>query len=216
MAEKEPQFTVTDRRRFTKEGEVRPDVAKDVTREETERSASAPATPTSGPAPHGGIHAVPPANGSPTQSAAQPAAPPATSEQEAVLQPPTAEESAESSAAYADTTRQMDEILRNRMPQEMKNMAVGMEHIIQSLYMTSVMNLGAGTPEGEKARIDLMGARQAIDMLDVLGKKTVGNLTENEKRTLDSALFEARMMFLEVTQAIARNAMKPTGPQGKR
>ncbi|MGC9292234.1 MAG: DUF1844 domain-containing protein [Acidobacteriaceae bacterium] len=206
MAEKEPQFTVTDRRKFTKEGEVRPEVVQ----EEAERSASAPAAPAA-EASASGIHVVPPANG----AAAQPVAPPAAEEQEAVLQPPTAEESAESSAAYAETTRQMDDILRKKMPQEMKNQVVGMEHIIQSLYMSAAMALGAGTPQGEKARIDLMGARQAIDMMEVLGKKTAGNLTENEKRILESALFEARMMFLEVTQAIARNATQPTPPQGK-
>lgn len=209
MAEKEPQFTVTDRRKFTKEGEVRPEVAK----EETERPAATPAAPAApaAEASASGIHVVPPANG----AAAQPVAPPAAGEQEAVLQPPTAEESAESSAAYAETTRQMDDILRKKMPEEMKNQVVGMEHIIQSLYMSAAMALGAGTPQGEKARIDLMGARQAIDMMEVLGKKTAGNLTENEKRIMDSALFEARMMFLEVTQAIARNATQPTAPQGK-
>jgi hypothetical protein len=212
MAEKEPQFTVTDRRRFTKEGEVRPDAVK----EEAERStpAPAPAVPEAPAAetPASGIHAVPPAHGAAAQPTAQQ---PSAEEQEAVLQAPTAEESAGSSAAYAETTRQMDDILRKKMPEEMKNTVVGMEHIIQSLYMSAAMALGAGTPQGEKARIDLMGARQAIDMMEVLGKKTAGNLTENEKRILDSALFEARMMFLEVTQAIARNATQPTAPQGK-
>jgi len=51
-----------------------------------------------------------------------------------------------------------------------------------------------------------MGARQSIDMLSVLADKTKGNLTPAEQRMIDSALFELRMAFLEITQALARSA----------
>jgi hypothetical protein len=43
-------------------------------------------------------------------------------------------------------------------------------------------------------------------MLGVLAEKTQGNLTTEENRLLDSALFELRMAFLEITQALARSA----------
>jgi hypothetical protein len=43
-------------------------------------------------------------------------------------------------------------------------------------------------------------------MLGVLQEKTKGNLTQEETRLLESALFEIRMAFLEITQAIARSA----------
>jgi len=46
-----------------------------------------------------------------------------------------------------------------------------------------------------------------------LQEKTKGNLTANEQRLLESALFELRMMFLEITNAIARNAANPPQPQ---
>jgi hypothetical protein len=51
-----------------------------------------------------------------------------------------------------------------------------------------------------------MGSRQSIDMLGVLAEKTKGNLTPDESRLLDSALFELRMAFLEITQVLARSA----------
>jgi hypothetical protein len=88
--------------------------------------------------------------------------------------------------------------------------------LIQSVYMTSIMQLGGSTAEGEKPRVDLMGARQSIDMLSILEIKTKGNLTEPETRLLESALFELRMAFLEVTQALARSAaaQNPGGPGG--
>ena len=37
-------------------------------------------------------------------------------------------------------------------------------------------------------------------------EKTKGNLSIEETRLLESALFELRMAFLEVTQALARSA----------
>ena len=43
-------------------------------------------------------------------------------------------------------------------------------------------------------------------MLSVLAEKTEGNRSEAESKLLDTALFEARMGFLEVTQALSRQA----------
>jgi hypothetical protein len=43
-------------------------------------------------------------------------------------------------------------------------------------------------------------------MLDILAAKTSGNLSESETNLINSALFELRMGFLEVTQALARQA----------
>ncbi len=203
MDEKEPQFTVIDRRKFTSEGDVRPDAARSEESASSEPKQAAAAQPASS-----GIHAVPQP---PAPSATLPAALPEDTPQK--LEGPTAEESAQSQAAYTETTRQMDEILRDKIPGGIKDTTIGFEHVIQSLYMTAVMHLGAGTPQGEKARIDLMGARQNIDMLEILAKKTAGNLTENEKLMMDSALFEARMMFLEITSAIARNATQQAATQ---
>jgi len=207
MKEQEPQFTVVDRRKITSEGEVRMDAHLN---EPTQ------AAPAAAPANASGIHVVSSANNADETAAA------ATTESP-VFEGPSAEESAQSQAAYAATTQQMDSILRDKMPAGQKNAVIGFEHVIQSFYMTVVMQLGAGTPQGEKARIDLMGARQTIDMLEVLAKKTVGHLTENEKLMLDSALFEARMMFLEITNAIARGATQqapgasnPLDPKGQR
>ena len=62
-----------------------------------------------------------------------------------------------------------------------------------------------------------MGARQSIDMLAVIAEKSKGNLSTVEDQLLQSALFEMRMGFLEITQALARQAAAkhgagPTGP----
>ncbi len=228
MKEKEPQFTVVDRRKFTSEGDVRPNADPEAAERHAvpDRQAASPSTssapassgPTSSaPSAASGIHTVTPKPSSTANAPASASNPatavgPATAAEQAAIEGPTTEESAQSYAAYTETTRQMDEILRTKMPGEFKETHIGFEHVIQSLYMTAVMNLGAGTPQGEKARIDLMGARQTIDMLQVLDEKTAGNLNEMEKKMLDSALFEVRLMFLEITHAIARNATQQQQP----
>ena len=89
-----------------------------------------------------------------------------------------------------------------------------MEHVIQSIYISAIMAMGAATEPGQKPRIDIVGARQSVDMLGVLQEKTKGNLTEKEQRLLQNALFELRMMFLEITNAIAQQAQNP--PKGKK
>ena len=76
------------------------------------------------------------------------------------------------------------------------------------------MQLGGSTPEGQQPQVDIMGARQSIDMLAILAEKTKGNLAADESRLLDSALFELRMAFLEITQALARSAAAKAPGQG--
>jgi hypothetical protein len=80
--------------------------------------------------------------------------------------------------------------------------------------MTAIMQLGGATPEGQAPQVDLMGARQSIDMLTVVAEKTKGNLDSDESRLIDSALFELRLGFLEVTQALARSSAAKNPPPG--
>ena len=46
-------------------------------------------------------------------------------------------------------------------------------------------------------------AKHNIDMLGILDEKTKGNLTEEEQRLLDSALYESRMRYVAIAQQIA-------------
>ena len=207
MPEKEPQVTFTDRRKISSDGEIRPGVAESEAAEELRRQAEASKSATA--------TAEPIAPAKETASAPSPSAPEthAGAPEEQMPEGPTAKESADSNAAYQETTQQLDELLRAKAPDSSHLGPIVFDHLVQSMYMTAMMSMGAGTQPGEKPRIDLMGARQTIDLLGVLQEKTKGNLTENEQRLLESALFELRMMFLEITNAIARNAANPPQPQ---
>jgi hypothetical protein len=97
-----------------------------------------------------------------------------------------------------------------RRPQE----KIGFEHLVQQLYLSAMMQMGAGTPEGQRPRIDILGARQTIDLLGVVQEKTKGNLSANEERTLDTVLYELRMTFLELTRMISAQPPMPPPPGG--
>ena len=78
--------------------------------------------------------------------------------------------------------------------------------MVESYYMTALMQMGAIRMEGEEPRVDILGARQTIDTLGVLSDKTKGNLTDAEQSLLQNATFELRMLFLEITNAISKQA----------
>jgi hypothetical protein len=200
MPEQNKPFVVTDRRKFTMDGDLRPDADPSPEREER---AAAPAEPApAAPAPQ---------SAAPHPPASSPEAAPETE----LPSPPTAEETDQARRAYEMTADRLDTAIRASNPGMDHPPAMSFDQLVQSVYMTSMMQLGAATQEGQQPQVDILGARQSIDMLAVLAEKTKGNLTPEETRLLDSALFELRMAFLEITQALARSAAAkaPTGPR---
>ena len=71
---------------------------------------------------------------------------------------------------------------------------------VMSLIGSAYVHMGdAPNPEGEPER-NLLLARQDIDLLGVLQEKTRGNLTGEEERLLDQAVYDLRMRFVEVSR----------------
>jgi hypothetical protein len=195
MREKEPQFTVTDRRKFTSEGELR------------EGSESTPSPVPQAIRPE----AVAPA---PAQAVQVELEEPEVMDGDETIPEPTAAESAQQSKEYHASASRLDDMLLKANPGQPAPAVMNFDRLVQSLYMTAAVQMGAGTAPNEQPRIDILGARQSIDMLSVLDEKTKGNLTEQEKRLLQNALFDLRMSFLEITNAIANSAQRP--PQAKK
>ena len=74
--------------------------------------------------------------------------------------------------------------------------------LVTSLVTQILFALGAvEDPQTKKRYMDLKLAKHNIDMLSVLEEKTGGNLTGQEKKLLDSALYEVRMAYVQVAQA---------------
>ncbi len=132
--------------------------------------------------------------------------------------PPTAEESREQKAAYEASALRLEELIRAQNPAMGAQPAITFEHLVQQFYVSAMIQMGAGAQEGQRPRVDILGARTTIDLLGVLDEKTRGNLTPAEDRALQAVLFETRMAFMELTSMINLQAMQPPqpSPPGKR
>jgi len=190
MAQKRNEtFTVTDRRLFTADGELRKDVADEpetvvVPRADTSQQSS----PSQSPAAHD--------SSAPDSVAADSAAP----------QGPSAAEQKEQADAYKQSSADMDREVE-RAGRSAKDLEITFERFLASLYMTGMLQLGLMREQDAPPQVDLIGARQTIDSLSLLSEKTKGNLTPVEQNFLQNALYEMRMAYVEVTNAIAK------GPQ---
>jgi hypothetical protein len=70
--------------------------------------------------------------------------------------------------------------------------------LVQSIVTQSLFALGEIAIRGQSPSIDLDSAKHHIDTLGVLEEKTRNNLTPEEQRLLDSALYETRMRYVSV------------------
>src|SRR5579864_4631510 len=186
---KESGFTVTDRRLFTSEGELRSDV-----HEEPESSK---------PAPGAQKETAPKEAASPQPSKSAAAEKDFESE---MPPPPTSAEQAAQAEAYKKSSKELDSQVE-MSGHSARDLEITFERFLASLYMTAMLQLGLMHEQGGQPQLDLIGARQTIDTLSMLAEKTKGNLTPKEESLLQNALYELRMAYVEVTNAIAK------GPQ---
>ncbi len=72
---------------------------------------------------------------------------------------------------------------------------------VLSVASAAMMGMGlAPRPDSGKQGVDLEMARQNIDLLEMIQKKTLNNLTPDENRLLERVLYEVRTKFLEVSK----------------
>lgn len=83
------------------------------------------------------------------------------------------------------------------------------ENLVRSLGQNAAMLLGGyADPRTGQPMLDLEGAREMIDMLDVLREKTVGNLAPEEDTLLLDVLGNLKLAFMEMTKAATAAAMQ--------
>jgi len=171
---KQESFTVTDRRLFTSDGEIRKEVSQEEVSSAVPARDAAPAQPASAQQP-------------------EPDAPPA----------PSAAEQQEQADAYHKSAKDLDTRVE-LSGHSAKELEMTFERFMASLYMTAMLQLGLMHEQGGQPRVDLIGARQTIDTLSLLAEKTKGNLTRAEENFLQNCLYELRMAYVEGTNALSR------------
>jgi hypothetical protein len=184
MAEKnkESGFTVTDRRLFTADGDLRSDVHEES--EPQKESTSAKKEP------------------APAEKPKAPASAQKADEHEMPPPPTTAEQEAQA-AAYKKSSKELDSQVE-MSGHSLKDFEITFERFLASLYMTAMLQLGLMRQQGGQPQVDIIGARQTIDTLSLISEKTKGNLTAAEENFLQNSLYELRMAYVEVTNALAR------------
>lgn len=199
MAEKKQDsgFTVTDRRLFTSDGDLRADVPE-------EKPESTPKAATAASTPEPVVTSTPERATAPTESAT-----PSITDANAPP-PPTAAEQQANADAYRQSSKDLDQRVE-LSGHSAKELEMTFERFMASLYMSAMLQLGMMHEEGGQPRIDLIGARQTIDTLGLLQEKTKGNLTPAESNFLQNCLYELRMAYVEVTNALARPPQAPPG-----
>jgi len=186
---KDGDFKVSDRRLFTSDGELRSSLdeekIEEQARPEPARAEAAQQSQSAKP-------------GSSVATDTETPPPPSASEQQAQHD------------AYWKSARDLDRQveLGGHTPKELE---VSFERFIASLYMTAMLQLGLMHEQGGQPAVDLIGARQTIDTLGMLSEKTKGNLTSKEQSFVQNCLYELRMAYVEVTNALARAPQAP-GP----
>ena len=203
MADKKESFTVTDRRLFTPDGELRRDSA--------DTAPSRPAPPKEEPP----TRPAEPQQSKPTEAkvAPKPIEMPSTStlqevsaaatEPEGAEVPLTADEQQAGADAYKQSSKDLDARVE-LSGHSAKDLEMTFERFMASLYMTAMVQLGLMREQNANPAVDLIGARQTIDTLSIVAEKTKGNLTPTENNFLQNCLYELRMAYVEVTNALSR------------
>jgi hypothetical protein len=204
--EKKPEFTVTDRRLFSSEGELRPDVVEAEERREERESEKREAQQR--------------ANEERSAERATATATVPNAQPEEIPEAPSADEQRASAEAYEQSTREIDAEIRKELGKQgqahrAQDFEMNFEKFVASLYMSALVQLGMAAPKGGQPEVDLMGARQTIDIIGLLQEKTKGNLAPKEESMLQNVLYELRMAYLEVTNLITQAPPPGRGGDGE-
>jgi hypothetical protein len=188
-----PKFEVIDRRKRKLEEEAT----------EAAPAATPAPQPEARPEPAAGPRLVVP------EPETVPAAEDSTEDNPPLPDAPTAEESREQKSAYDASAERLEDLVRAQNPGVGPQPPVTFESLVQQLYLSAMIQMGAGTQEGQRPRVDILGARQTIDLLGIVAEKTKGNLSPHEDKMLQTVLFETRMAFLELTSMITLQPPQP-------
>jgi hypothetical protein len=171
-------FKIQDRRRFSAEGELKPEFS----------GAEEPAVAKS---------AAPPPGARPPDSAVAPAPAQPHQQQEAAASQPQQAAAAEGYAAARSAAG------TEAHPLEMGAEApeINFSAFLMSLSTEALVHLGEmADPAGGQEQRDLAMAQQLIDILGMLREKTRGNLERDEQALLDAILFDLRMKYVEIAR----------------
>lgn len=209
---KEETFKVIDRRHFTEEGNLRPEVVELERREEEAAAKEAAAKKAANPP----AKAAPNAHNPTTKSGANPAAKSATAGAVSEYDISGADQRS-AAKANPDSGLVSPGPSGDLLSSESAEGATGDQtHSSRSFQMlvdfltrnAAAMLGGMADPQTGRPFVDLEGAREVIDMLDALREKTRGNLSKEDDQLLLEVLGSLKLTFMEISKAAAEAMAK--------
>ena len=86
--------------------------------------------------------------------------------------PPTAQETSEQKTAYDASAQRVEDLLRAQNPAMGAPEAVTFDHLVQQLYVSAMLQMGAGTPQGQSARIKVTQVSERHAMASIVESST--------------------------------------------
>ena len=213
MAEhkKEETFKVIDRRHFTEEGNLRPEVVELERREEEAAAKEAAAKKAANPPAKPAASAPNPT----TKSGANPtakASAAATSEYElnnAEHRSAAKDNSGSGLIAPGASGDLVSSDSGEALPAEQSHSSRSFQMLVDFLTRNAAAMLGGmADPQTGRPFVDLEGAREVIDMLDALREKNRGNLSKEDDQLLIEVLGSLKLTFMEISKAAAEAMAK--------
>lgn len=117
-----------------------------------------------------------------------------------------ADSTAEPPASEANPTTtevRVEEANQRQTPPPSEHFQMTFETLVLSLSSTAMVQLGViADPLTNELSQNIPAAKQTIDILEILQQKTRGNLTDTESKLLENILYDLRMAYLEISEAI--------------
>lgn len=84
---------------------------------------------------------------------------------------------------------------------------ISFSSLLMSLATQALMQLGEmNPPEGSQVPVDPEGAKQTIEIIAMLSRKTKGNLSAEEATLLEEMLHNLRVGYVRVTQVLMKQS----------
>ena len=84
-------------------------------------------------------------------------------------------------------------------PGPIQDFKINFSTFILSLTSSAFYHLGEmSDPETKEKKVDLIAVKQTLDIIDMLHKKTEGNLSEEEKKLIEQLIYDLKIKYLNV------------------
>jgi hypothetical protein len=205
---REETFKVIDRRHFTEEGNLRPEVVE-LERREEEAAAKEAAAKKAANAANPPAKAPANAPNPTTKSGANPAAknaPASPTSESGIIG---ADEHSGGKVAPGAPGDLPTSESGTGVAGEQTHSSRSFQMLVDFLTRNAAAMLGGmADPQTGRPFVDLEGAREVIDMLDALREKTRGNLSKEDDQLLIEVLGSLKLTFMEISKAAAEAITK--------